>query len=285
MMVSYFRNAVLSIMVFSILTPAYSANETETASNTLKMWIASASQDADATELDLPRRAKVPKIEGSLKLDGKLDESFWKKAAVLSPFYLNDASAPGSESTEVRIAYDETALYLGWICHDVDIQATFLKRDSKLWEEEVAEFFITPKDLTRYYELQWNPLGAIFDAIINNKLDEKGLSKGIQGEWDFTAEGMEASVWVDGSVQDSSDRDRVWQVEVRIPFTAIGGSAPKAGDVWRANFYRYCRTTGRDIKLCSWSPTRLPSFHEPSRFGYLEFQPYSGVRNYNQNEK
>ncbi|MBN2329169.1 MAG: carbohydrate-binding family 9-like protein [Candidatus Omnitrophica bacterium] len=285
MMAAHFRHAVLIVTVFSISALASSADEAKTASHNVKMWIASASEGTDALKLDLPRRAKVPKIEGALKLDGKLDEPFWKKAAVLSPFYLNDASAPASESTEVRIAYDDAALYLGWICRDVDIQATFLKRDSKLWEEEVAEFFITPKDLTRYYELQWNPLGTIFDAIINNTLDENGLSKGIQGEWDFTAEGMEASVWVDGTVQDSSDQDRVWQVEVRIPFSAVGGSAPEAGDVWRANFYRYCRTTGQDVEYCSWSPTRLVSFHEPSRFGYLEFQPYSGISNYDQTEK
>ncbi|MGC9326317.1 MAG: carbohydrate-binding family 9-like protein [Candidatus Hinthialibacter sp.] len=282
---NHFRHAILLLMVIFISAPAYATGGAEPVLTSEEMWIASASESADVLDLDLPRRVQVPKVEGALELDGKLDEPFWKKAAVLSPFYVNDASAPGSESTEVRIAYDDSALYLGWKCWDVDIQATYLKRDSELWNEEVAEFFITPQDLTRYYELQWNPLGTIFDAIINNQLDEKGLSKGIKGEWDFTAEGMEASVWVDGTVQDSSDRDRIWQVEVRIPFSALGEPAPKAGDVWRANFYRYCRTAGQEVEYCSWSPTRLPSFHEPSRFGYLEFQSNSGIRNYNLDEK
>jgi hypothetical protein len=29
-----------------------------------------------------------------------------------------------------------------------------------------------------------------------------------------------------------------WQVEVLIPFAALGQSTPKPNDVWRANFYR-----------------------------------------------
>ena len=61
----------------------------------------------------------------------------------------------------MRVWYDDKALYLGWTCIDSDIQATFTKRDSKFWEEEVAEFFVTAKELKRYFELQWNPLGGV----------------------------------------------------------------------------------------------------------------------------
>ncbi|WP_414662262.1 carbohydrate-binding family 9-like protein [Horticoccus sp. 23ND18S-11] len=218
-----------------------------------------------------PSRIVVPKLSGALTIDGKLDEPVWARAAVLPGFQRNDGSGREREATTVRIWYDDTALHLGWTCRDADIQATFTARDSKFWEEEVVEFFVAPTALARYFELQWNPLGGVFDAIINNDLDARGLSKKITGEWDFTAEGMRSAVTRSGTVADSTDRDEFWQVEVALPFAALKQSTPKVGDTWRANFYRYNREPGKPAELVSWSPTRLPSFHQPSRFGTLEF--------------
>jgi len=220
---------------------------------------------------ELPRRAVIPKLSGTLKLDGRLDETVWSKAAVLKPFMANRGEGSDSEGTEVRLWYDDTALHLGWVCTDRDIQATFTNRDSMFWEEEVAEFFITPDKLETYFELQWNPLGGVFDAIIHNELGADGLSKKFTGDWSFTAKGMKSAVRVEGTVGNSSDVDKDWTVEVTVPFADLGVSAPKAGAVWRGNFYRFSRGINKPEMGLAWSPTRLGSFHQPSRFGYLEF--------------
>ncbi len=225
----------------------------------------------DPKSLPAPKRVVVPKLRGRIKVDGELNEPVWAKAAVLRPFYLNDDAGREREHTEVRFWYDDEGLYLGWKCRDVDIQATFTNRDDHLWEEEVVEFFVTPKSLNSYFEFEWNPLNAVFDASVENNLDEKGVSKKYRGEWGYTARGLKHAVKVKGTVNDSSDRDEYWQVEIRLPFADLGKSAPKSKEVWRANFYRYNRTKGMPLELLSWSPARLPGFHQPTRFGYLEF--------------
>jgi hypothetical protein len=228
--------------------------------------------DAGSTgEPALPKRIVIPKLEGAITVDGDLTEPVWSRAAVLTPFHKNDGSRPEREPTQLRLWYDDTALYLGWTCHDSDIEATFKARDSKFWEEEVVEFFVTPKDLTRYFELQWNPLGGVFDAIISNQLDEQGMSRRYQGDWSFTAKGMKSAVKVRGTVAKPDDNDEFWQVEVMVPFADLGRNCPKPGETWRGNFYRFNRGNGLPVEEVSWSPTRTPSFHQPSRFGYLEF--------------
>jgi hypothetical protein len=116
-----------------------------------------------------------------------------------------------------------------------------------------------------------SPLGGVFDAIITNELDENGVSKKFEGDWSYTAEGMKSAVKVFGTVSDSTDRDLKWQVEVMIPFSDLGQPTPKPGDVWRGNFYRFNRSAGFPAELLSWSPTMLPGFHQPSRFGSIEF--------------
>jgi hypothetical protein len=224
-----------------------------------------------AAQLPDPKSANVPLIRAAVKIDGVLDESPWQKATRLMPFVIHDTTAPARGGTEVRIWYDQAALYLGWTCDDPDIQATFTQRDSRFWEEEVVEFFVTPSALDRYFELQWNPLGGTFDAIIANDLGPDGRSKQIKGDWSFTAAGMTFAVRVDGTVQQSNDRDRGWTVEARIPFADLKASTPQPGDVWRANFYRFNRDRGAATEQLSWSPTIWAGFHQPTRFGYLRF--------------
>lgn len=218
-----------------------------------------------------PKSTSVPHINAQVTVDGALDEPAWQKAARVGPFVRNDAATAARVATEVRIWYDHAALYLGWTCEDSDIQATFTQRDSRFWEEEVVEFFVTPASLDRYFELQWNPLGGTFDAIISNQLGPDGRSQQFKGDWSYTAANMTSAVRVDGSVQNSSDRDRRWTVEVRVPFADLGVATPGSGAVWRGSFYRFNRDRDGEPEQLSWSPTVWPGFHQPTRFGYLRF--------------
>lgn len=229
---------------------------------------AAAQDDAVPT----PKRVEIPKISKEITIDGKLDEDTWHQAAVIEDFQENMEGGPAPEASTLHLAYDEENLYLGWSCKDKDILATYTERDASLWDEEVLEFFVAPhEDISRYFELQWNPLNTVFDAIIVNTLDEAGMSESFEGQHDWTAEGMEHGVTVQGTVADPSDTDEGWQVEVAIPFATLESETPAAGDVWRGNFYRYSRTTGEEVVYVAWSPT-YDHYHQPSRFGYLVFQ-------------
>lgn len=218
-----------------------------------------------------PKRVVIPRLHGPVTIDGELGESTWARAAELGPFSISATGVAEREKTWVKAWYDDQALYLGWTCVDADIQATFTARDSKFWEEEVAEFFVSPDVANGYYELQWNPLGGVFDAAFTHVIDAKTAAKRRKSDHSFTAKGMTSAVKVRGTVQQSADADEQWRVEVRIPFADFGRSAPKPGEVWRGNFYRFNRHVGRAVEELAWSPTRTPHFHVPERFGYLEF--------------
>lgn len=223
------------------------------------------------------RSIVIPKLQGDIKLDGKPDEPVWQQALTITPFLQNLASEPSRVKTEVKLWYDDKNLYIGWICEDPDIQATYKNHDATLWDEEVVECFITPKDRTVYYELQWNPLGTTFDALITNTLKPDGWSEKMKGDWKWTANGMKHAVFVDGTVGNSNDTDKGWQVEVIIPFSALGVATPKMNDTWFGNFFRYCRDKQKPDELLSANPTTKPSFHEPSRFMEIHFWNSSGM--------
>src|SRR6266487_2294043 len=66
----------------------------------LPLWSAD-EKAVDPKTLPAPKRVVVPKLHGTVKLDGELDEPVWKKAAVLKPFFKNDGSGREREQTEV----------------------------------------------------------------------------------------------------------------------------------------------------------------------------------------
>ena len=118
--------------------------------------------------------------------------------------------------------------------------------------------------------------GRRYSEALQNRqrlLDDRGVSKKFEGDWSFTATQMKSAVQLKGTAANSSDVDEFWQVEVVIPFADLGQSAPKPKDTWRANFYRFNRGKNQKDEALSWSPTRLRGFHQPSRFGFLEFGP------------
>ncbi len=213
----------------------------------------------------------VPRLHGPVKIDGDLDEPVWATAGLIQPFARNDGTGPEREQTQLRLWYDDNALYLGWTCQDIDIQATLTNRDDDLYLEEVVEFFVAPNDPTHYFEFEWNPLGTIFDARIENHPGSEGGQRVFRGDQSYTARTMESAVKVKGRLNHSADKDEFWQVEIRLPLADLDLPAPRPGDVWRVNFCRKNKTKGLPSELVSWSPTLARTFHRPDRFGFLEF--------------
>ncbi|MEC7227961.1 MAG: hypothetical protein VXW00_13900, partial [Candidatus Latescibacterota bacterium] len=71
-------------------------------------------------------------------------------------------------------------------------------------------------------------------------------------EWDI--EGLQTAVQTYGTVNDNSDTDLGWSVEIAIPWSAMaeditGGQRPTPGTNWRLNLYRIERKAGRQAKM------------------------------------
>jgi cellulose/xylan binding protein with CBM9 domain len=207
----------------------------------------------------------VMRTLGPIKVDGVFDEPSWRAAKSTGPFRANDGSESVTSRVEAKMLWDDSNLYFAFECDDTDITATMTKRDEHLWQEEVVEVFIDPDgDEKNYIELEVNPLGAFLDLfVLTPVVPIPYESYNIPAKW---------AVKVDGTVQNSSDRDRGWSVELAVPLkeaVTAPNTPPKDGDRWRLNLYRIERKPKE--QLIAWSPTLKPSFHTPSRFGEVTF--------------
>ena len=67
-----------------------------------------------------------------------------------------------------------------------------------------------------YYELEINALGTEFDLFLDKPYRSGGSA---HIAWDM--EGLRTAVRLDGTINDPSDEDRGWTVEIAIPWAAL----------------------------------------------------------------
>ncbi|HNF31598.1 MAG TPA: hydrolase, partial [Bacteroidia bacterium] len=69
---------------------------------------------------DSLKHYKATRIFEPIKIDGQLTESVWASTNALSDFVMNRPIEGGvpTQKTEVRIVYDNTAIYIGAMLYD-----------------------------------------------------------------------------------------------------------------------------------------------------------------------
>ena len=218
-----------------------------------------------ATQRLLPEY-RVPHTDKAPTIDGVIDPAEWKNAPIVRLNRSRDGR-PARFRTDARMLWDSDHLYVAFDVRDPDVWGTHRKRDAKLYEEEVVELFIDADgDGRTYNELQVSPHNVIFDAAFPER------RKGMDLSWDS---GVKSAVKVRGTLDDPTDRDEGWTVELQLPLarlSAVPRLPPVEGDRWRFNLYRLEHHSDRKrIEGQSFSPLMVGDFHALKRFGWLTF--------------
>jgi len=210
----------------------------------------------------------VPRVAHNIRVDGDLHKAPWTQ---LAPIWLapsHGRAAPhGFQSTALRVCHDGERLYLAFDCEDSAIVASHTGRNAPIYQEDVVEAFLAPgADPRHYFELEQSPRNAWFEARVENP---DGRRDTMRVDRDWVCAGFEHAVQMLGRRDEGGES---WSAEWAIPFASLGVAAPRAGDRWRANFYRVDQAHGGEYS--AWSPTLAdpPDFHLPDRFGVLAFE-------------
>jgi hypothetical protein len=173
----------------------------------------------------------------NITIDGIFDESIWQSSAIATNFVMyrpdNGKPIPQNKRTEVKIAYDNDAIYVAALLYDDE--------PSKILKE------ITRRDVLGTSDL--------FGIFINGNNDGQQNFQFIVS----ASDGQADSVKTDGSGDDYS-WDAVWKskaiitefgwaVEIRIPYAALRFSGENK-QTWGLNFWREIQ---RDNQQYSWN--------------------------------
>ncbi len=116
--------------------------------------------------------ARAVRVEGSPQLDGNLSEELWRRAPAISGFLQRDPQEgeAATERTEVRIIYNDTAIFFGVVCSDSEpegIIANERARDDQLQSDDTFEIILdTFRNRQEGFLFRTNPLGTKFDSRI-----------------------------------------------------------------------------------------------------------------------
>ena len=221
----------------------------------------------DYASARLDKRIPATRLTGRIELDGRLDEPAWSGAPVAKDFIQNDPreGAPATFDTEVRMIYDEDALYIGVFARDDQPQDVIINELRKDFNTGNSDSFVvvidTFKDERNGYQFAVNPAGAKWDGQMSNQGRETN------GNWD--------GVW-DVSTHIAENG---WYAEIRIPFRTLKFS-PATQQTWGINFQRRLRRLNENS---FWSP--LPRTQGLSRVslagtveGFTGIQPGRNFR-------
>ncbi len=204
-----------------------------------------------------------PKIEATVQIDGRLDESVWREAAILGGFSLyqpaDGRAAP--DSTEVRVWYSTDAIYFGIraFAEPGTVAATLADRDRIASDDNVEIHLDTFHELNRAFVFIVNPLGVQADGT---KSEGGGFIPGSNvgpGQNDLSADFL----W------QSRGRLTDWgyEVEVRIPFSSLRYPSSSSPQQWGLQIDRKVQRNGYEE---TWTPARRASASFIAQAGTLD---------------
>src|SRR5215468_12795594 len=129
-------------------------------------------------------------------IDGRLDDAAWERARAETGFVQNfpDEGRPPSEPTELRVLYDDDAIYVGIRCFDSHpdrIVGRLTRRDRDVDGDKVTIDVSSKNDKVSAYHFQVNAAGVQLDGIRFNDTD---LGTDWDGRW-YSATARDAQGW------------------------------------------------------------------------------------------
>lgn len=185
-------------------------------------------------------------------LDGRLDEAVWRAAQPASDFVQQrpDDGQPATQRTEVRILYDDEALYVGARMFDTEgaagVRTRLVRRDQWVDADWLELIFDTFHDHVGRTSFMVNPSGVKRDAGVASQFMDQA--------WD--------AVWEVATAVDSLG----WVAEFRIPFSQLRFAADEE-QTWGLQVWR---TASRLNEMSMWSYWGQQESGGPQRFGHIE---------------
>ena len=198
-------------------------------------------QQTSSVHPEPPPVAAAVRRTSAITIDGRLDEAAWAQAKPITELRQTQPNegAPAALPTEVRILYDDEALYIGARMSDPlgasGIRAPLARRDQLLAADGNNGSFNS---------LTTDKLAVVLDPY-HNHLDEAWFEinpAGVRGD-QFNGDPSWDPIWEAASHVDATG----WTAEMRIPYSQLRFSRDTA-QTWGLQVWRYAdRLNERDM--------------------------------------
>ena len=222
------------------------------------VW-AAAQDSTSSTHPHTPPVLAAQRLHGTVAMDGKLDDKAWQDATPITSFtqYVPQEGRPATQRTEIRVLYDDAAIYIGARVYDslgaAGIRAPLARRDQLLdgnGNNGAFNSLTTDKIVVALDPYHNHRDQALFEV---NPLGVKGDAFDGDPSWD--------PIWQAATHVDSLG----WTAEMRIPFSQLR-FARDSDQTWGMEVWRYSdRLNERDM----WAFWKANEAGGPAYYGHL----------------
>lgn len=162
----------------------------------------------------------------------------------------------------VRLGRSRSHLAISFSVSGMDLRATEMEDNGRLWEDSCCEFFISPGGDT-YYQIEISCIGAVRIGKGTERYNFQPLD---------LSEVAKVKRWSSLKKEhyDFEGGNYRWTVTALVPFSTLGLNPDKLPDEVRVNFCK-CGDRTAHPHFTSWSPisSEKPDFYRPECFGRL----------------
>ncbi|BBE16174.1 hypothetical protein AQPE_0311 [Aquipluma nitroreducens] len=245
-----------------------------------------------------------------ITIDGDLTKPVWQKARKSPRFVDMINGYPGYFDTRAAVLWDDEALYIAFWVEEPFVEAKLTQRDDIIFQENDVEVFIDGGDC--YYEFEINALNTVYEVFFIwqdafKKFDAKEFDvhsrdaftfggnhdrdaptfwrgnhpRGLRWaytDWDIA--GLRSAVQVQGTINDNTDIDKGWTVEIAFPWSGMKHLAkdrnlpPQQDDIWKIFFGRFGKhLNGNGViqNAMSWDKIGDNDNHKPELYTPILF--------------
>ena len=189
----------------------------------------------------IPRGYLCHHTAAPIVVDGTLGEAAWAAAPWTADFVdiQGEAKPRPRFRTRVKMLWDDDCLYIAAELEEPHVWATLTRHDSVIFQDPDFEVFMDPDgDTHAYYEFEMNALNTSWDLLLDKPYMDQGKPN---DAWDIP--GLKTAVHVNGTLNNSTDTDQGWTVEIAFPWKVLAEHArhagpPTEGEQWRIDFSR-----------------------------------------------
>ena len=235
--------------------------------------------------------AVVARTNSPPQIDGRLDDAVWETATHITDFIQVTPveGAPGTEETDVWMAYDNDYLYFAFYAHYTDPRIMRINRADReeiRGDDRMSVLFDPFLDQQRAYQFEVNGYGVQADSIVNvdgstgfsRFSSSSSPTRGSGGSRGGSRSGMSSSgqfgirgdeSW--NALFDTGGRvvEDGWTAEMRIPFKSLRYPSRAEGEGHRWGF-QITRLIRDKSEALSWSPISRGVAGQLTQFGVLE---------------
>jgi len=235
-----------------------------------------------------PRQYLCPFTQEPIAIDGRAREAAWESAPWTEDFVdiQGDRRPRPRFRTRAKMLWDDRNLYVYAELEEPHVWATIKKKNAVIFNDNDFEVFISPDGSNHHYhEFEMNALNTVWELSLDKPYRDGGPIHDPDN-----LPGLRSAVHIRGTLNDPTDTDQGWSVEIAFPWEGLkkyaGHAAcpPRDGDTWRIGFsrvewlidiidgkYRKIPKEMRDEDNWIWSPQGIINMHAPERWGRVQF--------------